>query len=164
MAALVPDWLRHFRLLIGNRWTEFNETLLQSRSQRPLPSLYFSGRSVNKNGHPGRFLVKVAHCTQVHDMWLFGPLVYCSRGGDLYIETPFLLKMSHSQKMQILQGVRIFCTSLELYFVVKWNPISLTRHVLEKHGCPRRQQSQNLANISKSYILTPPHPRGMGCT
>ena len=31
-----------------------------------------------------------------------------------------------------------------------------------KHGCPRRQQSQNMAKISKSYILTPPHPQGHG--
>ena len=29
-----------------------------------------------------------------------------------------------------------------------------------KHGCPRRQQSQNMAKICKSYILTPPHPQG----
>ena len=29
-----------------------------------------------------------------------------------------------------------------------------------KHGCPRWQQSQNMAKISKSYILTPPHPQG----
>ena len=29
-----------------------------------------------------------------------------------------------------------------------------------KHGCPRRQQSQTMAKISKSYILTPPHPQG----
>ena len=29
-----------------------------------------------------------------------------------------------------------------------------------KHGCPRRQQSQNMAKISKSYILTPTHPQG----
>ena len=29
-----------------------------------------------------------------------------------------------------------------------------------KHGCPRRQQSQNMAKISKSYILTPPQPQG----
>ena len=29
-----------------------------------------------------------------------------------------------------------------------------------KHGCPLRQQSQNMAKISKSYILTPPHPWG----
>ena len=29
-----------------------------------------------------------------------------------------------------------------------------------KHGCPRRQQSQNMAKISKSYILTlPQHQR-----
>ena len=26
MAALVSDWLRHFRLLLINRWTEFNKT------------------------------------------------------------------------------------------------------------------------------------------
>ena len=29
-----------------------------------------------------------------------------------------------------------------------------------KHGCPRRQQSQNMAKISKSYILTQPHSQG----
>ena len=29
-----------------------------------------------------------------------------------------------------------------------------------KHGCPRRQPSQNMAKISKSYIMTPPHPLG----
>ena len=29
-----------------------------------------------------------------------------------------------------------------------------------KHGCPRRQQCLNMAKISKSYILTPPHPQG----
>ena len=34
----------------------------------------------------------------------------------------------------------------------------VTRHVFVKHGCPRRQQSQNIAKIS--YILTPPHPQG----
>ena len=37
-----------------------------------------------------------------------------------------------------------------------------TRHVFVKHGCPRRQQSQNMAKISKSYILTPPDPQGHG--
>ena len=35
-----------------------------------------------------------------------------------------------------------------------------TRHVFVKHGCPRRQQSQTMAKISKSYILTPPHHQG----
>ena len=34
------------------------------------------------------------------------------------------------------------------------------RHVFVKHGCPRRLQSQNMAKISKSYILTPPNPQG----
>ena len=40
-------------------------------------------------------------------------------------------------------------------FLSRW-----TRHVFVKHGCPWRQQSQNMAKISKSYILTPPHPQG----
>ena len=44
MAALASDWLRHFRLLLWNRWTEFNETWQEARSQRPLPSLCFWGR------------------------------------------------------------------------------------------------------------------------
>ena len=124
MAALASDWLRHFRLLLWNRWTEFDETWQEARSLRPLPSLCFSGRSVkkrwppwpmigwdiftsplkllngiqrnltgskistsstklcfsvwwvNKNYRPGRSVKKVAHRTQVHDMWPFGPLVY----------------------------------------------------------------------------------------
>ena len=74
MAAHASDWLRHFRLLLWNRWTEINETWQEARSQRPLPSLCFSGRSVNKNVRLGRFLKKVAR-TQVHNMWHFGPLV-----------------------------------------------------------------------------------------
>ena len=37
-----------------------------------------------------------------------------------------------------------------------------TRHVFVKHGCPRQQQSQNMAKISKSYIFDPTHPQGHG--
>ena len=51
MAALVSDWLRHFRLL-WNCWTEFNETWQEARSQHPLPSLCFSGRSKKKRWPP----------------------------------------------------------------------------------------------------------------
>ena len=87
MAALASDWLRHYRLLFWNRWTEFNKTWQDARSQRPLPSLCFSGRSVNKNVDLGRFLKKVAHCTQVHDMWPFGPLVLRKRCGRFCVQT-----------------------------------------------------------------------------
>ena len=41
MAAMASDWLRHFRLLLWNCWTDFNKTLQEERSQRPLPSLCF---------------------------------------------------------------------------------------------------------------------------
>ena len=48
MAALASGWLRHFRLLLWNRWTEFNETWQEARSQRPLPSLCFWADRKNK--------------------------------------------------------------------------------------------------------------------
>ena len=48
MAALASDWLRHFRLLLWNRWTEFYETSQEARSQRPLPSCVFRAYRKNK--------------------------------------------------------------------------------------------------------------------
>ena len=38
MATLASDWLRHFRLLLWNRWKEFNETWQEAISHRPLAS------------------------------------------------------------------------------------------------------------------------------
>ena len=58
MAALASDWLRHFRLLLWNRWTEFNVTWQEARSQRPLPSLCFSDRSEKQDGRPGLWLAE----------------------------------------------------------------------------------------------------------
>ena len=48
----------HFQLLLWNHWTEFNETWQEGRSQRPLPSLCFSGRSQKQNGRPGLWLAE----------------------------------------------------------------------------------------------------------
>ena len=58
MAALASDLLRHFRLLLWNRWTEFNETWQEARSQCPLPRLCFSGRSEKQDGRPGLWLAE----------------------------------------------------------------------------------------------------------
>ena len=58
MAALASDWLRHFRLLLWNNLTEFNETWQETRSQHPLPSLCFSGRSEKQDGRPGLWLAE----------------------------------------------------------------------------------------------------------
>ena len=58
MAALASDWLRHFRLLLWNRWTECNETWQEARSQRPLPCLCFSDRSEKQDGRPGLWLAE----------------------------------------------------------------------------------------------------------
>ena len=57
MAALASDWLRHFRLLLWNGWTEFNETWWEARSQRDLYQIcVFSCRSEKQDGRPGLWL------------------------------------------------------------------------------------------------------------
>ena len=38
------DWLRHYRPLLWNRWTEFNETWQEARSQRPVPRFFRANR------------------------------------------------------------------------------------------------------------------------
>ena len=48
----------HFRLLLWNRWMEFNKTWQEARSQRPLPSLCFSGRSEKQDGRLGLWLAE----------------------------------------------------------------------------------------------------------
>ena len=58
MANLASDWLRQFRLLLWNRWTEFNKTWQEARSQSLLPSLCFSGWSEKPDGHPNLWLVE----------------------------------------------------------------------------------------------------------
>ena len=35
----------------------------------------FFGPIGKQDGRPGQSVKKVVHCTQVHDMWPFGPLV-----------------------------------------------------------------------------------------
>ena len=58
IAVLASDWLRDFRLLLWNCLMEFNETWQEARSQRPLPSLCFSGQSEKQDGRPGLWLAE----------------------------------------------------------------------------------------------------------
>ena len=50
MAAPASDKLRYFRILPWQRWTEFNETWQEARSQRPLPRFFF--RPIGKTRLP----------------------------------------------------------------------------------------------------------------
>ena len=58
MAVLAFDWLRHFRLLLWNHWTEFNETWQEARSQRILQSLFFRLIVKETDGHPKLWLAE----------------------------------------------------------------------------------------------------------
>ena len=52
MTAPASDWLRHFRLLLWNRWIEFKETWQEARSRCPLPSLCISCWSDKQDDRP----------------------------------------------------------------------------------------------------------------
>ena len=56
--SVVRRWHSHFWLLLWNRWTEFNETWQEARSQRPLQSLCFSGRSEKQDGRPSSYCLR----------------------------------------------------------------------------------------------------------
>ena len=78
MAALACDWLIHFRLFLWNRWTGFNETWQEARISTSSTKFLFCGPISKEKWPPsGWFLKKVAYCSQVHDMWPFGPLSVC---------------------------------------------------------------------------------------
>ena len=58
MVALASDWLRHFRLLLWNRWMEFNQTWQEARYQCPLRSLCLSGWLEKQEGQRGLWLAE----------------------------------------------------------------------------------------------------------
>ena len=68
MAALASNWLRHFPLLLWNRWTELNETWQDARSQRPLPSLCFSGRSEEQDGRTDLWLAETSSTSPLNEI------------------------------------------------------------------------------------------------
>ena len=89
MTALASDCLKNFRLLLWNRSTEFNETWQEARSQRPLPSVCFSGRLEKQDDHPGLWLVET--------FWLF--LCTTERNST---------KLDRKQDLNILYQVGVF--------------------------------------------------------
>ena len=52
MTALASDWLRHFRLLLWNCWTKFDETWQEARSQLSLPIISFFLAPIGKTRWP----------------------------------------------------------------------------------------------------------------
>ena len=57
-------------------------------------------------------------------------------------------------------GARVSISWLESHTCCKHKSKRKLDNLFVKHGCPRQQQSQNTAKISKSYILTLPDPQG----
>ena len=68
---------KHFRFLLWNR--KRNLTGSKFSRKQVLNVLYqvcvFQANQINKMAVLSNLSIKVAHCTQVQDMWLFGPLV-----------------------------------------------------------------------------------------
>ena len=71
----VSHWLRHFRILFWNQWTEFSEMWQEARTQNLLPSLCFTGRSQKRDRRPasnGRRHFRLLLCnrwTEFYETW-----------------------------------------------------------------------------------------------
>ena len=151
--ALASDLLRHFRLLFWNCLMEFKETWQEARSQRPLPSLYFSGQSEKQDGCPGRFLKKVAHCTQVHDMWPFGPLLLVRGSADDSLDRRWVQSL-HENFPKTLEGQQMILRMGGGYTVLmKTCPQKMTRHTLWRIARTLDSWSEG-HNIDSLYLLT----------
>ena len=148
MAALASDWLRHFRLLLWNCWTEFNETWQEARSQRLLPSLCFSGRSVNKKVCLSWFLKKVADCTQVHDMWPFGPLV-------LTMTRSALSGQSANRQNPILHAVSPVSQNLPVESLNQFYIFLARKYALFGHSAYFRNHYGRLSYLRAKYGKSP---------
>ena len=243
MAALTSDWPRHFQLLLWNCWTEFNETWQEARSQCPLPSLCFSGRSqkqdvrlglwlaetiltsslkllngiqrnltgskistsstkfvffgpigktrwppwpligwgifnfsfetaeqnskkldrkqdlnvlyqvcvfrgrsINKDVRLGQFLKNVAYCTQVHDMWPFGPLVFLLWTTPLLFDQ--LLKNFYLGCYLVLFAACCILTTLIYFSSETTERNSTKRYRKQDHACSDTNMTRDPRLIS----------------
>ena len=131
MATPASDWLRHFWLFLWNRWKEFNETWQEARSQIPLPSLCFSGRSEKQDGHPG--------------LWF----------AETFLTSP--LKPLNGIKWN-LTGSKISTLSTKYVFVgpigkTRWPPWSLIGWDIFGFSSETAEQN-SLRNVSTSSTIT----------
>ena len=96
IVALTSDWLKHFRLLLWNRWTEFNEIWQEARSDSPLPSFVFF-RLIRKARWPsGPIRQQMWHivlvctiCCPLGPLWFF---FFFAVLWNLYFKYSFILK------------------------------------------------------------------------
>ena len=93
--------------------------------------------------------------------WPTSRSIYFARPGDnnypnLLVKFTFTLLFRHDV---IIQG-EITC-HIRQNGCFLWNEVSNKLDVFMKHGCPRRQQSQNMAKPASPTFW--PHPWDMGC-
>ena len=70
-------WLAEtFSTSLLKRLNGIQRNLIGSKISTSSTKFVFVGPIGKQDSCPGRFLKKVAHCTQVHDMWPLGPLVF----------------------------------------------------------------------------------------
>ena len=124
IAAPACDWLRHFRFLLWNHWMEFNKIWQVARSQRPLISLYFSGRSEEKDGRPASDLPRhfdFSSMTAEQDS------TKLDRKQDLGVLYQFVLPSSCYSIDETWQEARYQCPIQSLVFWGRWE---------KQDGCP----------------------------
>ena len=170
MAALASDWLRHFRLLLWNLWTEFNKTWQEWRSQRPLPSLCFSSRSEKQDGRPviQRNLTRSMILTLFTKVVFFGPI-----GKTWWPPWPLIgweifdfssetaernsMKLDRKQDLNILYQVCVFVGPMEItrwppWPLIGWEIFNFSSETTEQNSM-KLDRKQDLNVLYKVYVF-----------
>ena len=123
MATMASDWLRHFRLLLWNCWTEFNATWQEARSQCHLPSLCFLVDRKNKMAALASDLLRHFRLLLWNRWMEFNETWHEARSKRAL---PFLCFSGRSEKQDGPAGVwlaQTFSTSLKTLNGIQWNLI-----------------------------------------
>ena len=153
-ATLASDLLRHFRLLLWNRWTEFNETWQEARLQRPLPSLCFSGRSEKTRLPPWLWL---AETFSTSPLKMLNGIQRNLKGSKISTSSPkfvfFMLIRKQDGRAWPLIGFDIFDFSSETLNGIQWNLIGSKKSKSStKFVFFRADQKNKMAALASDWL------------
>ena len=85
------------------------------------------------------------------------------QGAFLVPEIAHAIKLFSETNFTLFVSINDWLSAFDLMICLVLKILDKNRHAFVKHGCPRRQQSQNMAKLCISYILIPPHPTPGAC-
>ena len=144
MVALASDWLRHFRLLLWNRWKEFDETWLKQVSISSSKFVFFGPISKQK-GQPWPISQKSGTlCSIARNVALWASCIIegLSKWACIFLP-PYTLQFTHNEQLINFHGIQNLLHNDD----IKWRTIT-------KHTCAFTYTVVYLTSVSTRIIFT----------